>query len=390
MDRATAELVTTAALEVAKITLPFRALAPPIKKYVANVKKVWDQLQETIDRIEQLRRTDDGDDALSELPSAAFDWYQNVPFAFSRPMKPLQEFIGEIEWTLPHVEGREVSVTRLIERFERFGESLTDLFSNVVLRNLDSRYLKEITPEWEAEMQRYYPDGYFGKEDVAKAVAAVEALRGLVKGAQAVVERLEPLRHGKEEMPKSEKVETLYHATIAADAIKAKGFDPKPTSTKGLGGSNTDKCGNPGISFTSDLYVAKEVMRGLKEAILIANGKVRLRHILDWAERGGFTGIKDTARKERWKDNPRDTFEAYKLYMGLAGNMHNPFKRKRYDPAFFGSSMLKALKGENPRKVGIVVAKVNMADPCISYFRAMEEYRVHAGAVLDIVKVIKG
>lgn len=181
--------------------------------------------------------------------------------------------------------------------------------------------------------------------------------------------------------PPSGNVETLYHTTINANEISHRGFTRgKSFGTAGMGGAKE------GISFTSDLYVALAILRGLREAILISQGKVRLPHVLDWVRRdhlerqvlGEF--IQSQGRPP--KDTPWEVFQLYTRWMNS--------QTKRYNPLFYGirQDTLNLWKSKSLKQVGVIVAKVNMSDPRIKFIPGMHEYRVPAESVMEIIKVI--
>lgn len=189
--------------------------------------------------------------------------------------------------------------------------------------------------------------------------------------------------------PASENIETLYHTSVKAKQLYAKGFDPVVPKTEGLGGSQGDKSGKPAISFTSDLYVAKEIMRTLREAIMVAKGQVRVDHILDWAKRGGVLddvlGMFKSSHGKIEPRRPEHVMYLYRYYLAFMGS-----KGKRYDPLFFGDmeKLMRQFKSLNPRDVGILVCSVDMSDPNISYLASMHEYRVAPSSVVSIDKLI--
>lgn len=189
--------------------------------------------------------------------------------------------------------------------------------------------------------------------------------------------------------PPSEDMETLYHTSVNARRLFAKGFDPVVPKTDGLGGSQEDKSGKAAISFTSDLYVAKEIMRTLREAIMVAKGQVRVDHILEWSKRGGvLDAVLKTFKNSHGEIEPRKAYHVmylYRYYLAYMGS-----KGKRYDPLFFGDmeKLMKQFKRLNSRDVGILACSVNMADPNIIYMASMHEYRVSPQSVVSIDKLI--
>lgn len=185
--------------------------------------------------------------------------------------------------------------------------------------------------------------------------------------------------------PKTEQTEELYHASVNARSLLRTGFQNKRFSQEGLGGSSTTQSGKDSISFTSDLYVAKEVMRCLKEAVLIAHGQLRRDHLLDWSQRENilpkvlesyrtmsFPGISLYA--------PENVMALYVSYLALS---------KRYNPLFFGiKNLVSKLRSKSMKDVGILVCSVDMTNPHIDYLGSMREYRVPPEAIKKIIKII--
>lgn len=186
-----------------------------------------------------------------------------------------------------------------------------------------------------------------------------------------------------------ERTETLYHATANAPEIFRNGFKTNFNQTsEGIGGSNLDKGGKPAISFTADLYVAKEIARCLKEAIMIAKGELDIYDIKTMAlQEGTHKQIVDTMPFFGKEENleglePKDVFEYYRLYL-----MYSP---KRYDPLFFDSrGLMNIFKTKNVEDVGVLVCKVDMTDPNILYLSSMEEFRVNPKNVVSIEEILR-
>lgn len=237
------------------------------------------------------------------------------------------------------------------------------------------------------------PKGFVG--NLLKLADLIDQAKAIVREAQPKLEELIRLfltswQTENEARPASDKVETLYHTSVNARRIYTKGFDPVVPKTEGLGGSQEDKSGKPAISFTSDLYIAKEIMRTLREAILVAKGQVKAQHILEWAERAGIKDdVMDSFRSIRGTPDFKKTFhvvELYRIYLTYAESKG----KLRYNPLFFGDmeALMRQFKGMNPRDVGILVCSVDMTDPNISYLASMHEYRVNPKAVISIDKMI--
>lgn len=180
--------------------------------------------------------------------------------------------------------------------------------------------------------------------------------------------------------PESESVETLYHTTANLDRILANGFSSDPVKTEGLGGSTSLKAGGNGVSFTSDLYVAKEIARCFKELIMIATGELTGPKLLTWMD----DKLKDMVLRGSREihgtksiDTPEDVVNIYKVYLAHS---------KRYDPLFMpnAKNLISIFGSRQKENVGIIQAKIDMSNPNITYFSGMHEYRVPPEAILSI------
>lgn len=181
----------------------------------------------------------------------------------------------------------------------------------------------------------------------------------------------------------------MYHATANATTLFKTGFKSNINQeVEGLGGQNTDSAGLPAISFTVDLYVAKEIARTLKEAIMIAKGQLTGEDLLSLAAYEGIEkeiilGTYVRTAKEIIEGTPELVFEAFKVYLATS--------RKRYDPVYIGSSkkLMELMKTKNEEDVGILVCTVDITNKDIKYLHSMEEYRVPPSAVMSIDKILK-
>lgn len=188
---------------------------------------------------------------------------------------------------------------------------------------------------------------------------------------------------------KTADVETLYHATVNATTLATTGFKTNyKQSVEGLGGANTDKAGIPSVSFTADLYIAKEIARCLKEIIMIAKRQLDFYDIDTMAMQEGTSdeikkGFPWYSREENVKNaTPVEVFNFYRYYLS--------YSKVRYDPWFVDTSnLMNVMKNKNVEDVGVLVCKVDMTDPNIKYLYSMEEYRINPKNILSIEKVLK-
>lgn len=204
-------------------------------------------------------------------------------------------------------------------------------------------------------------------------------------------------------IPKTGKVEVLYHATPYVLEIIRDGFKTKEElgNRESLGGDTSG-----GISFTADLRVAREIAKCIVEVIRIAKGQMTVNDVLRLIGSERKKGdepwaLKDyinKAKQRQWKwNNPatremsrqtgvpmpgkpyeiNDKQEAFDLY-----RRYLSWSDKRYDPLFFGVD-LKHFESMDEGNVGVVSAKVDMTK-VISYHQAMEEYRAPLDAILSV------
>lgn len=205
----------------------------------------------------------------------------------------------------------------------------------------------------------------------------------------------------KKTMPDHKPIETLYHATPFMKEILSGGFKTKKEAgIEALGGDTQDA-----ISFTSDLQIAKEIVRSLIEAINIAHGKFNIGHIIklaksegintkkfeDWISTMQWRSMKQQVRTgkkkglytpselepSRYDDIKYVTFELYKEYLAKSD--------LRYNPLFFGIDINNFAKMD-VNNVGVLACQVQM-DTVIRYLHGMEEYRVPINGILSTRQV---
>jgi hypothetical protein len=400
---------------VGKIVLPPRKIEPYVRGFVKKLRAFDTLVAQLKDRFEKLDRDHpDYGSRLREVTIDDLDGYDLMQFVnvlggktYSNKSK-LQDFADSIDLSLQVMKdgtGQALNdLENLATRFDWVVEHL-DHVADVAKGVTKLRGTGWIGPALN-DYYRYAVDretfdnehvDYVKKADLELLAKVLMSRSSLHQLAAEVAKRVRALRTQAIEKhqddawkPAMEKVETMYHASVDAKKIAAKGFDRVVPSVKGLGGSQSDKGGKNAISFTSDLYVAKEVMRALKEAIMVARGDVKARHILEWADKQRIKDKvldspflpADFAKKQNW-DDPVVAFALYMAYLSWS---------KRYDPGFFGvpSKFVALFKSLNPRDVGIIVASVNTQNPDIVYLPAMQEYRVPPEAVVSVDKLIRG
>ena len=251
-------------------------------------------------------------------------------------------------------------------------------------KDLDNKQ-ERIDGELKYFNQEYYPN--IDKNSYRKLFDIIHIFDNIVSNIEEAIPKFQSLNRPFNSPPEREDVEILYHTTINADKIFSQGFQ-KDWKGEGLGGSNSDKMGNPSVSFTSNLYVAKEIARCLKEGIMIARGQIDGEDILNWAIQDGIIENVEDLMKSIWgkvdNNDPKSVFNLYRSYLAYS----RPGANFRYNP-YFVNNIVDILKEKDQHNVGILAAEIDMTDPAIDYAPGMDEYRVPVRAIKKIVKILR-
>lgn len=227
------------------------------------------------------------------------------------------------------------------------------------------------------------------------------------------------MRAGPSTAPEPERdgrYETLYHASTRARSLYQKGFDRVVPESGGLGGSQTDKSGKNGISFTYDLHAALQISRMWKELAMIAHGQIKAREIISWIPKGRVERVFDYLRQlngigrfspridvvngvpraydverarepvpidleEIFKD-PADKVKLYMAYLKNSGNRMDPFVVRG------AKAIVADLLTVDPKGIGVVAATVDMEHPSILFLPGEKEYRVQPDGVISVDRFI--
>ncbi len=176
-----------------------------------------------------------------------------------------------------------------------------------------------------------------------------------------------------------DEVEILYHATAFKTEILKEGFQSEaPMNRRGLGVYGKQY----GISFTYDLYVAKEISRCLKEALLIVEGKLSYHQVLDWFSRDKLNvqdAIDRVKREKAHATQVERTLYLYNYYLWI--NQH------RYNPVFTYVENLANLF-KTRRKEDIGVLRCHVKTEKIEHKPAEREIIAPASSVIKIENFI--
>lgn len=196
---------------------------------------------------------------------------------------------------------------------------------------------------------------------------------------------------------KSEKVETLYHATTALNSIVINGFKTrKELLNRGIGGGPDDL-----ISFTGDIQIAESIVWALRRASEIAKGKIGIKQ-LEALSRYLGADFKDVNKFVTSSDGPFDVYHHVRIpFEEPKSRQRTPLEQKHwlfhaftymlavqskvYNPVFANVEVTD-FQNLNYNDIGIIAANVDM-EQVKEYLPSMEEYRVPVSAILKVWKI---
>lgn len=255
--------------------------------------------------------------------------------------------------------------------------------------------MMETQGDWDSTEWGSYEERLSQVEQLKKLTPALKKMKDwyknyVVKTTSYVNSATHILR---KEKPPTERVETLYHATTAINAILREGFKTRSELGRGaLGGGPSDV-----ISFTADLQIAESIVYALRRAHEVSSGKMNYRQL---EMLGKHFGVWDKA-VETTNNNygkfdyissfdyshtttPRTT-EQKKEWLFSCWRTILAFQSRIYDP-WFAFVTYEDFEKLNPTEIGIVAAEVAM-DKITEYLPSMEEYRVPIAAIGKVWKV---
>lgn len=376
----------------AKLQVPLRNLPAQLKLKIQAAKKVIQALDGADPVLSQFEESLDADLHLGEeerlLLSSSLTGYANtLQSMLDLSNKATSDYAAKSGDLLPSgVAKRYGGNKQFAYDFEFLKESLARSLRAV--SSVVSRMEKE------ADLDFMVRREYLSSE----AAKAYERLLGMLTGLPAKLDLADLEKQVAEAKRLSgpgddlkpvgaDDTETLYHASISATDILANGFAAEPPLDGGLGGSQSALNGK-GISFTYDLHAAKEIARCLKEAVDIVQGRLRAPALLRMIEADGNADvIMRNWKNERAGSDMNDPATLFYLY----GWFYLRYSKERFDPIFFGNSkrMAEALMKADPKKIGVVVATVDMTNKDISFHPGELELRVPPKAVLSVDRVIR-
>lgn len=348
------------------------ALNIPLRNIPAYIAK-------TKAKLEKFRRGDQLVVEIQDLDSLASDVIkEKFPYYFSA----LKDLDRSMKFAIDNMEIFQSNIRYMFISLSDFGMGLTKEGLQIAEYIVSKEFVKDLIAD------EVYPldisdDDLKEVKDIAQA---------LIRFYQTVEEFKKRVRVSEkhEETLKVGEVETLYHVSIHARDLYQKGFSmtmPKENSGMGLGGSQSTKSGQVGISFTYDRNNAREMYRLFRELHDALKGKLKARTVVDAIERS-----RDPENvwkewfswsKKRWPETPLEIAYLHYLYTRLS---------KDRSPIWILNARQKFLPNlakVSASDIGILVAEVDMSHDDVTFQYGEREYRVPPEAVIQIKKVIQ-
>jgi len=178
----------------------------------------------------------------------------------------------------------------------------------------------------------------------------------------------------------------VYHASLAADAIKREGAFRSRFELRQQGLVKTGAGGGPekAISFTGDVRVAESICVGLGAIVRISLDDLKTQEIIHELHLSA-----PKALNSLWGDlkhirqlDPKDNLELYKLFLDVGYNT-----RELFDPLFFGTNvnMFRQSSLSVLDSIGIVSARLKAGT--IIFPRDSESFRSILSSKRDIFNI---
>lgn len=381
----------------AKVHAPIRGIDKGLKAFWSSFLKM---LQKETRNVESHVHVLQGDDVSSAL-------YDRGLGAIN-PLPAMQAYLREVRGWWREGWPEHLLVDALVKDFERMPnpwagarENGMRKFVAEILSGRFAQYVEEEELGWNEKWQ----EGV-SSEDLDSLRALATAVMHVGDGCATAKKRLEATR-GTELQRDGGKLEKLYHASINAKALFQNGFDKVIPDQAGLGGSQEAASGK-GTSFTYDRFIAKEIVRGLREMAMVANGSLDAAKVVRMINNdkaaeavshlvsmpSGYRAVVEDGRlkfldRAGHPVDPRDALPKpenvawlYKAYLASQ-------RGKRYDPFFmYPDRLIAKLKGVNPSSIGYVEATVDMSHPGILHNKAEREVRVPPEAIVSTDRLV--
>lgn len=349
---------------------------------VKEFKSFKNKFKALLSKITQLRETEDFKDWIYDAFGGNGRYVvDDIEYALKHGLEIIDRLLLDLETVIKYAEDRQYSIkffNYLVESLKRLNlEKEQETIKNIdkIFEETEERY-SDLYNDWKKNHDYYLEDYWSIKEDSKILQKYIDALK-LIKPKLLEQSKIYQQYYGTEYRPEHESVEWLYHTTAYVKELLKDGFLKETPKRYGLGGAGKNL-----ISMTTDLYIAKEISRSLKEVIMIFKGELKWLTITDWIKKEGLN--LDNFKKSHHfpPKNKEETLGLYRWYLAVSNLREDPvFMLWDYEGA------INSYKNRTTKDVGILKCKVDMTNPKIEYHSGEREFRVPSEAVLEIKKL---
>lgn len=265
------------------------------------------------------------------------------------------------------------------------GTHVSDLFGNPDLMGVMGRFDELTEPSdyhvtFESNRQYYDPGEY---DQFMKTIADIRAMGNLIRKFTPHVPRLAEITRvgsarfsGTYEPTITGETQRVYHATTSMTHIIRNGFTGRVDGAIGLGelGRSRDE-----ISFTTSQSIAANIARTLKEAWMIAHGKLTANDVLHMLRHDTTMDVAHMESNVGFKladaNTPKRVFKLYNYWLWM--------QKRRENPVFGDTERVIDYMNTIPlTEIGVVAADIRLVPDGYEYLIAEREYRVTAEYVM--------
>lgn len=324
----------------------------------------------------------------------AFEWglagFQAAEYDYTNVLKDLKKASEDFSFVLGQIKNKDYDIyyarkviSYAVESAQKALARFSDPQVKEVLEKIEVIWKSgELHEAWINEFGEDNPE--FPEETVDLAAVFIKVYNEIYHLLSRIVEHGSAMLYQlRGETPPYEKVEVLFHASVAARDLYNWGFSR--TGAKKVSGLGQFGGVLKTTSFTSAEWLAKEIARALLEVTYISQGRITMQDVLDHArEDGVLADVKRTFISLQGFDpeispSKKSIMYAYNYYLTYAESAG-----KRYNPLFvYIEALVETLRSANPEDIGYVAVNVDMTNPEIKYLGSMYEFQVPPSSILD-------
>jgi hypothetical protein len=271
-----------------------------------------------------------------------------------------------------------VDSSKDIEEFTSHLAAFNEVYDELIDNQRGRGYGRDEFEEYPEELKAM-DDFYATMKDIQSMLAPAKRVADSVPKYQVVLDKRGAFFNSRAYRPTDmQDVDTMWHATVHADAIVRDGFQAEtPQGRQGVG-----SYGNQGgISATYDQKIAIDIMRALREFAMIANGDITVRQMLSWFQSEGIDleRVKSMMDGRPFEETLESKTKMFNVYLWLTGLRSNPVFANV-------DELTPKLVGVNPKDIGILELQVDTTQQMESK-PAEAEFVISPSAVLSVKRI---